>query len=466
MNRKMKILFLACLAITIFSFSSLVLAAPEVTSYKIDGKQESAKLNPSLGGTVGIEISANVPVKFNTVAICSVGDSVCSRTTAVKYFTQTDFASSVSKEWNGKTSKDAIVSDGDYKIKVTMKDQSDQENIQELSPYIIAIDSNFSGGSVGNSSSVSESVSGGSQSSSGAQVSSSATVSGVSTFVSVASAYSSSVASSLGAKYSNTFEVNAGSDRLVYTDTPTEFTAMVGVPKGFSEQAVKYVWSFGDGSTGEGKKVSHVYKFAGDYIVVLTVSLPEISAVSRINIKAINSSVFVSNITNDFVEITNRGTFEINLKGWSVANSRGGKFVFLSDTIIAPSKKIAVPDEYMKLNLAQVGKISLLNPSGKDMTLPPVISENNLSLVDNKNSSSSSKSISVPKKILTGQVSESSGVKNKKVSSLEKGGTASSSVQVVATVSSQVPKSGFVRKILAIPSSGFSLIKRAFYSGN
>ena len=47
-----------------FSFSALAYAAPEVTGYKLNGKAESAKLNPSRGDVVRIEINTNVPVKF------------------------------------------------------------------------------------------------------------------------------------------------------------------------------------------------------------------------------------------------------------------------------------------------------------------------------------------------------------------------------------------------------------------
>ncbi|MEK7166062.1 MAG: hypothetical protein AAB874_04630, partial [Patescibacteria group bacterium] len=227
MNKKIKKLFLTypmLIFIILFSFSASASSLPQIVSYKIDGKQENARINPLRGDTVKFEISANVPVKFNTIALCSTSDTVCSRVTAVKYFTQTDFAPTVSKEWNGKTSKDVIVQDGDYKIKVTMKDEAGQENIQELSPYIITTDSNYSGGSGGSSSSVSQSSSGGMQS--GQSSSSSVAVStgsGASYFVSVQS--SSSAGSSSIAKYSNTFEVSAGSDRLVYADTPADFTA-------------------------------------------------------------------------------------------------------------------------------------------------------------------------------------------------------------------------------------------------
>ncbi|MEK7066548.1 MAG: hypothetical protein AAB965_03210, partial [Patescibacteria group bacterium] len=67
MNRKIKILFMTSLIITVFSFSETTYAEnPQVTNYKLNGKQESVKFNPALGDIVSIEISANVAVKFNT----------------------------------------------------------------------------------------------------------------------------------------------------------------------------------------------------------------------------------------------------------------------------------------------------------------------------------------------------------------------------------------------------------------
>ena len=88
---------------------------------------------------------------------------------------------------------------------------------------------------------------------------------------------------------------------------------------------------------------------------MLNASLSDISAVSRANVKVVNPSVIISNASSDSVEIWNKGIFEINLHGWLISNDRG-KFIFPTDTIIAPNKKIAFPDEYMKLNLMEGGK--------------------------------------------------------------------------------------------------------------
>lgn len=135
-----------------FGFLSPVLAAPEVVSYKIDGKQESARINPSRGDVVSIEINTNAPVKFSRIAICKVDDSTDSNCSdGVRYFTYSKkddpHILSITKLWDGKTTDGIVVLDGDYKIKVKMKDEisTEYKYIQELSPYIITIDSSFAG---------------------------------------------------------------------------------------------------------------------------------------------------------------------------------------------------------------------------------------------------------------------------------------------------------------------------------
>lgn len=465
---KTAILFSIFLVLSFLSFSSSVLAAPEVASYKIDGKQESAKLNPSLGGIVAIEISANIPVKFNTIAICATSDSTCSRTTAVKYFTQTDFASSVSKEWNGKTSKDAVVPDGDYKIKVTMKDESDQENIQELAPYIITIDSNFSGGSAGNSSSESQS-----HSSQTASVSTESSGGGGSSYY--ISTHSNAEGVKGEIKISKIFAVDAGRERLAYVGAPVSFTAEYSMPNLVGDYTPRFFWTFGDGATAESRKVYHTYKFPGDHVVILNGSLGDLSAVSRTNIKVLSPEISISKASSNLVELSNDGKFEINLGGWILTKGTQ-KFVFPEDTIIGAGKKISFPSDYTKLELSLTDSVELQNPSFGIVSKLGVLDERNHSddlaikrakeLIAKLSKPAANNKVLDSKKSLIAQSGEASVVKNKKVPSLEKERTASSSVQVAAIASVQAPKIGFVRKILSLPSSGLSLIKRAFYSGN
>ena len=512
---KFKIIRASLVFASLFSFSILASATlePKVVNYKLNGKEESVKLNPSRGDVVNIEINTNVLVKFSRIYICKTTDSKCNDDddSSVIFFTTTSnsYTSSVIKPWYGKPSdtkmsRGVVVSDGDYKIKVKMKDEASSEYkyIQELSPHIITIDSNYSGGSGGSSSSSSESSSGQSQSAPPSEIAS------VETSPSFISTHSSPEDLSSSSKSSARFEASSGRARLAYSGAPIAFSGEAVIPKESEGQGVRFVWSFGDGSAAEGKKVSHIYKFAGDYAVVLNAYLSDVSAVSRTSVKVVNPSVVISNVSGDSVEIWNQGIFEINLNGWLISNDRS-KFIFPMDTIIASSKKIAIPDEYMKLNLAEGGKVSLFNPSQKEISshygpagngeFTAAVSQNAPSNLDNdpvvmkirdfiaktdkesaekkNNFSESETTVKSANKIATdtdtkdrdnARVDNSDEFSKAREKGLPSDGdkTVSSSAQTAAIASSQDFDRGLMRSLLNLPSSGFDLVKRLFYSGN
>lgn len=466
-------------------------ASPEVVSYKLNGKEESAKLNPSRGDVVSIEINTDVSVKFSRIYICKVADSKCNDDddSSVIWFTKTDdpYISSVIKSWDGKPSdakksRGVTVSDGDYKIKVKMKDEvsTEYKYIQELSSNVITIDSSFSGGSGGSSSASSEN-----SSSQPSTVSSDTLSSGILSFIST---HSSPEDLSSSSKSSARFEASSGRDRLAYSGAPIAFDGEVSVPKDSYGQSARFIWSFGDGSIGEGKKVSHTYKFTGDYIVVLNASISDLSAISRTSVKVVSPSVAISNVSADSVEIWNNGTFEINLNGWIISTDRG-KFVFPLDTIIGPSKKIAFSDEYMKLNLSQGGKVYLLTPSQKEISLHLGV------LADNASTTQASQNISsnldndpavvkirdfiaksnkayADNNIVANKTPAKTDDKflAKKEKDLTAGGDelpfSAQTAAVISNSSDDSRRGGFLKSIFNLPSSSFNFIREKFYSGN
>ncbi|HAZ16879.1 MAG: hypothetical protein A3H59_00855 [Candidatus Jacksonbacteria bacterium RIFCSPLOWO2_02_FULL_43_9] len=60
-------------------------------------------------------------------------------------------------------------------------------------------------------------------------------------------------------------EANAGDDQSALVNTESFFSAEKSVISQGREEGVSYVWSFGDGATGMGRDVSHVYKEPGEY---------------------------------------------------------------------------------------------------------------------------------------------------------------------------------------------------------
>ena len=79
--------------------------------------------------------------------------------------------------------------------------------------------------------------------------------------------------------------------QAAFTATPTTGTAPVTVQFDASTSIgnnLTYEWDFGDGSSGTGQQVEHVYKLAGTYIPILTVTKNSVSSSSHITLKVLD----------------------------------------------------------------------------------------------------------------------------------------------------------------------------------
>src|SRR3989344_3418129 len=108
------------------------------------------------------------------------------------------------------------------------------------------------------------------------------------------------------------FEVSAGRDRLTAVGNPVIFIASPTKLQNLPEQAITYKWSFGDGTTLLGKTVTHNYRHAGNYAIVLNAYGSDKQAVSRINVKVILPLISLQRVS-DGIEIENKSGPEINL---------------------------------------------------------------------------------------------------------------------------------------------------------
>ncbi|MCG2698987.1 PKD domain-containing protein, partial [Candidatus Parcubacteria bacterium] len=75
---------------------------------------------------------------------------------------------------------------------------------------------------------------------------------------------------------------NAGSDKTAIAGADVYFSGKaLGLKKEPLESA-RYLWNFGDGAISEGQNVKHVYKYPGEYIVILDISSGKYSASGRL----------------------------------------------------------------------------------------------------------------------------------------------------------------------------------------
>src|SRR3989344_3604686 len=115
---------------------------------------------------------------------------------------------------------------------------------------------------------------------------------GSSSSVSSQSATSGAVAP-LYATLSSQLEISAGADRLTSPGSPISLQAFIK-KNSTSNQSLDFSWSFGDGNTGQGGLVTHMYKYPGEYAVVLNAKAGNTFAVSRLKVRVAVSDVVLS----------------------------------------------------------------------------------------------------------------------------------------------------------------------------
>lgn len=145
---------------------------------------------------------------------------------------------------------------------------------------------------------------------------------------------------------SSQLEVSAGGNRLTSPGSPITFQAMIK-KNSSSDGSVSFSWSFGDGNVGEGSLSSHMYKYPGEYAVVLNAKSGNIFATSRLKVTVINPNISILD-EGDHIKIENNSNSEINLFNWKIVDDGKG-FVFQPDTIIFQNSSILLDKSLLKM---------------------------------------------------------------------------------------------------------------------
>lgn len=175
-------------------------------------------------------------------------------------------------------------------------------------------------------------------------------------------------------KKAETFKVDAGRKRITTIHTPIEFNAESSALDDKKTKS-RFEWSFGDGTSGRGKTIEHIYQFAGDYVVVLNSRRSDTSAVARTEVRVVDPKVEIVEVVSGvggYVELNNPMDEEVNVGKWFIKFGNTN-FVIAPDTIILPQRTLRIP-----LNIeGDEQDVSLYFPSGvavsqNDNSLKPV----------------------------------------------------------------------------------------------
>lgn len=327
-----------------FAFSIPFVASasvPVIASCKVNGNQGSASFNPN-NSALALDISADQRVKWSTVAICALGDSACTRTSAVKYFTSTSvYAASLSKSWDGKTggSNPTLALGGQYKLRVTMANQGGETNAPgEFCTASFSVDFSLSAAATSTSDIPG---SGDTTSSTPSDSSSSSNTSSSDPVAPPSVQYSASLSSHSDPEPLTDFSsrpdiaVGAGRDRLSLAGSPVIFRANI---KGAAQPNI--LWSFGDGAASAGAEISHIYYYPGSYEVVLDADNGALHGSARARVKVIEPDFSLAALPDGGVKIANNSSYEVNVSGWQLV-SGGTRFSFPRDTILAAHSAVS-----------------------------------------------------------------------------------------------------------------------------
>lgn len=156
-------------------------------------------------------------------------------------------------------------------------------------------------------------------------------------------------------------EVSAGQDRLTSIGSPINFQAQIKKNTS-ANSSVKFSWSFGDGHVGDGPLVSHIYKYPGEYALVLNAISGNTFASGRLKVLVIDPEISIFD-KGEHVEILNNSKYEINLFKWKIVSDNKG-FIFQPDTIIFPKSKIKLDKNIFTLKVEEGMGLVLKNSIG------------------------------------------------------------------------------------------------------
>ncbi len=159
----------------------------------------------------------------------------------------------------------------------------------------------------------------------------------------------------------------AGEDKTAMVGASVEFRGQGFGLKDEPLDNARYLWVFGDGASKEGKNITHIYQYSGEYIVSLNVSSGEYSASDYMLVKVIPNQVFISEIKTDpstslganWIELENKSKEEIDISGCQIKYNTppgGGAsqtFIFPQSTRIRPNAFLVIPSSISGIILLQ-----------------------------------------------------------------------------------------------------------------
>ena len=157
---------------------------------------------------------------------------------------------------------------------------------------------------------------------------------------------------------------NAGKDKMGIAGADVLFEGKaLGIKKEPLENA-RYLWNFGDGSSGEGKNIKHTYKYPNNYIVVLDVSSGQYSVSDKTNVKITPNELIISEASDEFIKLKNKSGVILDISGWFLTGG-GVLFKFPESSFISANSDLVISSDVSKIKFSDnTFSAGILYPNG------------------------------------------------------------------------------------------------------
>ncbi len=162
--------------------------------------------------------------------------------------------------------------------------------------------------------------------------------------------------------------VVAGGDRIVLAGAVTPFRGQVFSHSGELVENARMLWNFGDGSFRDGRAVTHIYYFPGNYVVSLNGAVGEYTGSDYLTVTVLAPDLLITEIklgADGFVELFNANDERLDLGGMSFTDERGAIFHINQGTLIGKGTAVSFPN--VTTGLEPLPRLLLRDARGKTL---------------------------------------------------------------------------------------------------
>lgn len=127
---------------------------------------------------------------------------------------------------------------------------------------------------------------------------------------------------------------------VAYVGQRIPFFAIASGPNDVVLDSLQFAWNFGDIATGGGRRTSHRYEYAGEYVVTVHAAYGRHEQVARKAVTVLPVSLSITKDIDGNVQVNNDAPYEVVLDGFALSGSK--TVVFPPLTMLLPRATITV----------------------------------------------------------------------------------------------------------------------------